>query len=257
MIQGEHDALPVVHWPALTPSPRGLVTDVGICPPEQNAAQVIEVSAPEHTEGEGLSEALAHLHTTDPFSEKRVSPVDAIVTSPPILPPELPQKQQHRKAPLALGIVLASVLVFVVILVLPRTSRPPDQPRPEPTYPTGEEMKLRLKDLIERRAPASDFERIGQEALRYGYCQIARTPSRKQIRGRVPEASWQLARFYDPRVTDNVYRNCAQPNIRWAISYYNMGARKGSDRHRNELRALCSQNPRAGAGDEGLLQICR
>jgi hypothetical protein len=118
-------------------------------------------------------------------------------------------------------------------------------------------MKRRLKDLIDRRAPASDFEKIGQDALRYGYCQIARDSFEEADPGQSTEASWQLARIYDPRVTDSVYRNCFQPNVDWAMRYYNMGARKGSDRHRNELVALCRQNGGAVGGDEGLRQICR
>jgi hypothetical protein len=278
-IRGEHDALPIVHWPALTPSPRGLVTDVGICPPEQRAAPINKVSPPEHTEGEGLLEALARVNRSNTFDEKRVLPVDATVTAPPPLQRqssetfqrqpreisigsgqrrELPQKQQS-KARLAFRIALASVLVFIAIgvalLSFPPRPKLPDPP--EPLSPTHEEMKRRFQDLIDRRAPASDFEKIGQDALRYGHCRIARDSFEEADPGQNTEASWQLAQIYDPRVTDSVYRNCFQPNIRWAMRYYNMGARKGSDRHRNELVALCRQNGGAVGGDEGLRQICR
>jgi len=182
-----------------------------------------------------------------------------------------PAPQQSRKSRLARGIVLALTLVCFIaggalltfILNGREPGPPPKPPTPGPTReqispgPTREEMQGRLKDLKDRRASASDFEKLGQDALHYGHCQIARDAFEEADPGQSTEASWQLARMYDPRETAPAYRNCFQPNVGWAIRYYNMGAQKGSDRHRNELGALCGQSGGVVAGDEGLRQICR
>jgi hypothetical protein len=276
-IRGEHNALGIVHWPALTPSPRGLITDVGICPPEQKDTPIIKESPPEHAEPEGLLEALSRMPGSTPFDEKRVVQADTTVTAPsraskPGEHPssetfqrsgqipigsgqrrELPGKQQTRKSKFALGIALASLLVLIAIggalLLAPMLKSTLPEAR---RNPTREEMQRRLKDFTERRASASDFEKLGQDALLYGYCLIARDSFEEADPGQSTEASWQLARMYDPRLSGN----CVQPNVGWAIRYYNMGAKKGSNRHTKELEALCKNNGSVILGDDGLRQIC-
>jgi hypothetical protein len=277
-VRGDHDALPIVHWPALTPSAAPLA-QVGLYGPEQKAAPSIEVSVPDRENGledHRLDVLAGVLDETNPVAKEQEFPSNETVDKlAPLIPNEAAglaqsgsaQKQKPGRT-FQIEVVVYAVLIAIGIGTAvywkwgwpkaePPDSNPPTAQTPAaPAAVPERQLESRLKDLITRAAPAADFEKIGQEALSHGYGRIAFRAFEEADPGQSQEASWQLARFYDPRVTDQVHRNVAQPNFRRAIYYYSMGAAAGSDRHRKELRVLCTEHAGEITGDDRVQQQC-
>jgi hypothetical protein len=119
-IRGERDAFPIVHWPALTPSPTGVPTGVGICLPEQKGGPVIELDRREQTGNDSLVEAPADMREADAFDEKREPPAVAPAThvAPPVGPSSAGGHRSSKRGKLAVGVAMVMVSLFAGVFLV-------------------------------------------------------------------------------------------------------------------------------------------
>jgi hypothetical protein len=110
--------------------------------------------------------------------------------------------------------------------------------------------------LLRERAPAARFVDLGAKAIEARQGAVAFRAFEEADPSANADAAWQLARFYDPRNTDETYRGAVQPSTTRAAYYYALW-RNRSPRHTDELRALCAAQAEFAARDERLRALCQ
>lgn len=242
--EGDH-SLGVVTWPAITPSPGidGSLSLQGTGKPTPSL--VAEGEAP------SAESRPAEQEPSEPIVAARPPAVlDNAVQPTAVAPP--------RRAPLwaAAAIVLVGAAGAAFWFV---QQTPHPRPRPEPETPrspvSAGELTQKLEALLQRAAPPAALMGIGSEALAAGQPAVAFRAFEAADPYANPDAALQLARIYDPRISDDG-RRAAAPNAPRAISYYALWKNR-SAAHTTELKALCSASASLVAGNDRLAAACR
>jgi hypothetical protein len=119
----------------------------------------------------------------------------------------------------------------------------------------GDDARRRYDVLIRTGANPSEFLSLGREAVDAGQGTLAFRAFEEADPAANVDAAWHLARFHDPRVVEQVYRDAARPNVARAAFYYALW--KGqSPRHAEELRGLCQAYSELASRDERLRSTC-
>lgn len=244
-------------WPFVTPSPQSLTG--------------IRIQQADPAAGEGQL-----VETVEPARET-LAPT--LPVSPPIAPsepakpaPVAEAEPQVKKSGaqwlwlvilvmLAGGTYVAWPHVQRIIAERPRPAPPPvvsPAPPPEPrqVLPTAAELQARYDTLIRRNAPPNEFVELGTAAIAAGHGAVAFRAFEWAGPEANADAAWHLGRFYDPRVTEPVYRNAAAPNVQRAAEYYSQWKARLPP-HAAELRGLCAANTAAQAANARLAALCR
>ncbi len=243
-------------WPFVTPSPQSL-TGIRIqsADPSESEAQLVETAEPVNAP---LPPPLR-----DPEPIKPVEPAKQ-VSSDDVTPPA--KAGRGKWIWLIVLILLAGGSYFAwphVQQMMAERQRPeprpivvPDPGPPPPVLPTAAELQSRYDALIRRNAPANEFVELGIAAIAAGHGAVAFRAFEWAGPEASPDAAWHLGQFYDPRVTEPVFRNAAAPNVRRAAEYYSLWKSR-SPRHATELRSLCAASGAAMSSDARLTALCR
>jgi hypothetical protein len=220
----------IVRWPYITPAPNGLgITFERTAPPSPLPVETIE-SEPD----------LPPIVRPEPAPLIEPEPRPSRIEEPRLSVP--PAVGQRRKP---LGRTIAVLLVLMMLAggagtVWLYRDRVPWLSLPGSQGPRSAlaELHGEYAALLQRRASAADLLAFGNKAIESGEGTIAFRAFEEADPGASEEAAWQLARFYDPRVTSGPTRAAAAPNASWA-AYYHALWKGRSTRHTDELRTLC------------------
>ncbi|ACK82816.1 hypothetical protein [Methylorubrum extorquens] len=117
-------------------------------------------------------------------------------------------------------------------------------PSPAPTPPFSEvDAKGQLNALINGSATDAQFVEMGRKALAAGYPVIALRAFEQVVDPKQnEEAAFQIARIFDPLVTDSVYASVHNRRPERASPYYSY-CKRTSSRCAEALNRLCDANP--------------
>lgn len=232
------------------------------------ASHPVAVSQPTPISRPPAPEALSTARSGPAVSRPGLGEASPAVTGQPNPPPEpLAPPKDPPKRPRA-GLIAAAALVMLLGGVGLTTVLLGDRmkdlwPRKErgaeagPRSPAGSDaLTSRFNELVRARAEPAAFLALATEALQGGHGLIGFRALEEADPHANGEAAFQLARFYDPRVEDQVYRAVARPNAARAAYYYSLWSQR-SERHTQELRGLCTQHASAISRDEPSRALCR
>lgn len=231
-----------VQWPYVTPAPAGGGATIKSAPkhePDPAPLPIPQPASPAPAEPPDRPVEPPSLPADGTAASGQISTLVAPLPAPsPGLP--APSRGSGRSVAAILVLLLLAGGAGAAWLYRDRLSSPvaPSQPesRPDPA-----EFTRRYATLLQRRAPATDLLAFGAEAMASGQGAMAFRAFEEADPAASEEAAWQLARFYDPRVTTGPARAAAAPNAPWA-AYYHALWKGRSTRHTDELRGLCELN---------------
>ncbi|HTF67885.1 MAG TPA: hypothetical protein VK638_34920, partial [Edaphobacter sp.] len=206
-----------VTWPDITPSPQSILgISLEATPPHKKAPEPAEIVTP----------AAELARPFNPDQDIMIAIAEAVFTPPvvePRLPRPAPRRRRFPRALLAL-IVVGCALGAVQLLkpgllckayedIMARLNPPNSTsqlPIPGPASPSSEEMSRRYATMLTNGGTVTNFLEFGREALQTGNGQVAFRAFEEANPTTNEDAAWELARFYDPRNDDAVYRAVAR-----------------------------------------------
>lgn len=253
----------IVSWPYVTPAPAtgGVLIETRATP-----APPVEPAAPADEPREDLPLLV---------SSRLVEAVEAEILPAPSPAPELPPARitevrrvttmsapaakparRRRTWPVAAALVLILLTAAggAAYFYRDRLPWPPMPPREARIL--ADELRREYGGLLQRRAGPGDLLAFGNRALAAGQGAIAFRAYDEADPVANEEAAWQLAQFYDPRVTDRSHRDAALPNAGSAAYYFALWKGR-SARLTDELRSLCAVSGDAIGRDERLRTLCQ
>ncbi len=240
-------SLGLVSWPALTPFPSsGEIRLHGIA---RSADRLVSPSAE-------AAPAVAPVVASS-LEIAKVTPVAEAAPQSLANVPTVPKAKAGRRLALPLAAVLIVAGASAVGWHSTRpsaTNRNVQEAGPERISP--DDARRRYDVLIRTGANPSEFLSLGREAVDAGQGTLAFRAFEEADPAANADAAWHLARFHDPRVVEQVYRDAARPNVARAAFYYALW-RGQSPRHAEELRSLCQAYSELASRDEPLKASCR
>ena len=253
-----------VTWPDITPSPQSILgISLEATTPHKKATEPVETVIP----------AAEPARPFNPDQDIMIAIAEAVFTPPvvePRLPPPAPRRRRFPRALLALivvGCALGAVQLFKPDLLRKTyedtlqpgpisTSQPPIPTAPGPARPSREEMSQRYATMLRNGGTVTNFLEFGREALQTGNGQVAFRAFEEANPSTNEDAAWELARFYDPRNDDAVYRAVARPDAARAARYLATWKAR-SPKHATDLAALCAFSSAEIPTNRQLAAACR
>ena len=243
-----------VTWPDITPSPKSILgISLEATAPHIKAAELVDAATP----------AAGPARPFEPDQDIMMGIAEAVFRPSvvePRLPPPAPRQKRWPRALLALLVIVACALGAVHLLKPAISTIPVGQP-PIPAAsssgsPSLQEIKRRYETMLTNGGTVTNFLEFGREALQAGNGQVAFRAFEEANPSANEDAAWELARFYDPRNDDAVYRTVARPDAARAARYLATWKAR-SPRHATELAALCAYSSSEMTTNRQLAAACR